>query len=98
MAYWSSYWHTRTDTGRARPAAPDFFPGRPVAVLRRIGAAASLLGAATEAETVRLLERVPGAEASTKVAIWLRDLYAPTPDSTATATAVTRPANWLGPL
>ncbi|WP_371779139.1 tetratricopeptide repeat protein [Streptosporangium subroseum] len=62
------------------------------AILRRIVAAGCLLGAASEAEAMRLLDRVPGAAASGKVAYWLRDLYPPHGDSAAGE------PEWLGTL
>ncbi|MEU7901212.1 tetratricopeptide repeat protein [Nonomuraea sp. NPDC049152] len=61
--------------------------GLRAAVLGRIVAAGCLLGALSESEAVALLERVPGAAASLKVAGWLRDLYPPHD-----------PEEWLGSL
>lgn len=63
--------------------------GMTTAALRRTVAAGCLLGAATEAEAVAMLERIPGTIASLKTATWLRDLY---PPSTEPA------AGWLGTL
>ncbi|MEV4143645.1 tetratricopeptide repeat protein [Amycolatopsis sp. NPDC049691] len=68
--------------------------GLTVATLRRIVAAACLLGASTEDEVTQLLKRVPGSIASTKVASWLRDLYPPLTDATPT----TGHPQWLGTL
>jgi tetratricopeptide (TPR) repeat protein len=48
-----------------------------VAVLRQVVAAGALLGAVSEGQALDLLGRVPGAVASVKVALWLRDLYPP---------------------
>ncbi|MFF4241198.1 tetratricopeptide repeat protein, partial [Actinomadura geliboluensis] len=56
-------------------------------VVRRIVAAGCLLGAASEADAVALLGRVPGAAATARVAWWLRDLYPPHEDG-----------EWLGSL
>ncbi|WP_412516232.1 tetratricopeptide repeat protein [Actinomadura madurae] len=56
-------------------------------VVRRIVAAGCLLGAASEADAVALLGRVPGAAATARVAGWLRDLYPPHEDG-----------DWLGSL
>jgi len=53
--------------------------GMTVTTLSYIVAAGALLGAASQSEAVKLLERVPGAVASAKVASWLRSLYPPEP-------------------
>lgn len=62
--------------------------GMTLDVLGQIVAAASLLGADSEAECLAILERVPGAVPSRKVAHWLRGLYPPPPDT----------GEWLGSL
>jgi hypothetical protein len=51
--------------------------GMNVNTLANIVAAGALLGAASKDEAVSLLQRVPDAAASAKVATWLRDLYPP---------------------
>ncbi|WP_285620212.1 tetratricopeptide repeat protein [Actinoallomurus iriomotensis] len=65
--------------------------GMTVATLRQIVAAGALLGAASRDEAMDLLERVPGAVVSLKVAGWLRELYPPHADPGAGA-------EWLGSL
>jgi tetratricopeptide (TPR) repeat protein len=58
------------------------------AMLRQIVAVACLLGAATEADALRLLARIPGLQPSVKIARWLRGLYPPDSDN----------PGWLGSL
>ena len=58
----------------AGPTAPA---GMPPAALRQIVAAGALLGAQSQEQAVELLERVPDAIPSSRVACWLRDLYPP---------------------
>jgi hypothetical protein len=64
--------------------------GMNVTTLANIVAAGALLGAASRDEAVSLLQRVPDAVASVKVATWLRDLYPP--DATGSDD------EWLGSL
>lgn len=64
--------------------------GMNVNTLANIVAAGALLGAASRDEAISLLQRVPDAAASAKVATWLRDLYPP--DATGTED------EWLGSL
>ena len=83
------YWQ-----GSARRAGLlDGPQGMTVGVVRQIVAAACLLGAATEDEAVRLLQRVPGAVATPRVASWLRELYPPE-----TASRGEGVGEWLGML
>jgi tetratricopeptide (TPR) repeat protein len=58
------------------------------AAIRRIVAAACLLGAESEPEAFDILERVPDVPRSAKLAEWLRALYPPEPGS----------GEWLGTL
>lgn len=58
------------------------------AVLRQIIAVACLLGAATEADALRLLARIPGLQPSAKIVRWLQGLYPPDSDN----------PGWLGAL
>ncbi len=67
--------------------------GMTTRALRQIVAAGALLGAATQDESIQVLNRVPEAVATAKVARWLRDLYPPSP-----STAEGADHEWLGTL
>jgi tetratricopeptide (TPR) repeat protein len=67
--------------------------GMKVGTLRQIVAAGALLGAASQAQTLELLARVPDAVESAKVASWLRDMYPPEAESYASGGT-----EWLGAL
>ena len=62
--------------------------------LRRVVAAACLLGAATKDEAMNLLARVPEAQSTEAVATWLHDLYPPDPYMDAPSGE----PEWLGAL
>lgn len=64
--------------------------GLTAGTLRQAVAAGALLGAGSQAESLRLLQRVPGAVVSVPVAAWLRDLYPPENPAAA--------VEWLGSL
>jgi hypothetical protein len=64
------------------------------ATLRRIVAAACLLGARTKDEAIDFLERVPETQPTEAVATWLRDLYPPGVSSDAPSGE----SGWLGVL
>jgi tetratricopeptide (TPR) repeat protein len=66
----------------------DGSSGLTTSMVRQAVAAGCLIGAADEGEALRLLDRVPGADRSQKIAAWLRELYPPEPGAD----------EWLGTL